>query len=91
MAVSVGDRVTAVMDYDRGKGPIYKGDEGIVVYAADGDDQLGIAWDREDRSMHNLSGLCENHHGWWVSRHFVSVLQQEPLCESAFDIETLFA
>lgn len=46
---------------------INRGSVGTVVAIREGwNTAVGVRFDYASNDLHNLDGLCENHHGWWV-------------------------
>lgn len=71
----VGDRVEFTGGYSTAISP---GDIGTIL-KINPPDELGVRWDEYFPVGHNLGGLCENGHGWWVSRESVSPYEEENL------------
>jgi len=52
------------------------GSKGMVVQdQASFDSNIAIRWDERHRVFHNLDGMCEARHGYWVDQNYVKVVQ----------------
>lgn len=64
---TIGDRICAAIDNPAENDELRAGDTGTIVMIDKGSPlPFGVRWDIWC-SGHNLDGLCEGGHGWWVS------------------------
>ena len=88
---SVGDRICAAIDNPAENDELRAGDTGTIVMIDKSSPlPFGVEWDIWC-SGHNLDGLCEVGHGWWVSYEDIEhIFDEDYDMPSASDKELIY-